>query len=1104
MVQNGIVGSINQQHSGTGDNVQQKVIVHIQSLVPANLGGAIAMVFSSIRTKDIAAAKLQLGMLRLTSHGNAEVSALLEVVGIYGELIEPEQSQTAFNTVSRIAASTQDEIVKDLCIAALLKLTRKTEHEEAALAYYHDTPAPGPYSREAFYKHFASEEVLTAASKQLALTEGELTGIVDGAIRLQAIDIAAPAAVRLSELYPSYNARVLLLITKAFRLNPAVKQCQYWLADPALKASVDELVEEVSVLLELSGGCDVRLYDMACPILNYFQVALPKRLLEVCARYVEHMEKGWPDVAARVRSTQGDNSGLSEQMRSLTVAQDSREARKAWCQARLESESVELLDAVFFTRLAREAELERWLALTKPINGGEEIDTSIIRLLARAQLIVCSKDFSERYKLGLEVDEFILKFGSQFDELSVCIVVELADVLFDADLPHKALALTSQMLPEGQLWPSPFVLLHLKCLLETEQYQSFDELLARIPEADQSLSLLNYRSMKEEALGNPEGALVLVDQMVKEAPRRLFTWLRGFELRERYRELEEQRRFHNLLSDDLLESFSHEAVLALRYITTAGNFKRAEPRLVRWFMEDPSARAVMLVNFHFGHALNRQAEFEVSSILPGYLEGVEFEQNGQPQTRLIIEEGVATGQYVLTRDSQLASLLVSLEVGQSAQINMVNYTLKGRLPPYVACIRLAAQLRHLQNDGSDVFALFEVPDDPAQLVQFLEARLNSNRPAIQSNQVETIPLFIQGHALQSDDAIKAALQAWSDSRIPKTLFLDEGVSQPSEVVLDAYSATYLAMTNLVDRLLDAGLTFVLPAETKELVQRWVANVTRSDFLMMGINDAGQLVRTTAADVQAREGHTVRGLQRILDQAVVLHPVMHDTSLELYSIKDGIDITVYLAMQLSSANDVPWLCMDTAFAALHHSNGSKIANVNHVIVSAIEAPEFDFERDRHGLALYAIGALPRPLMHVELLGLAQNPNPLSSFILYKIFQNHGQQIFVEPERYGLLLNIMITHIVSTFYRADDEFVLSPDYTPWNRYDEHVFNYGMRLFIANRSEHSADFWTALALKICIRVIGLDMKLARHALDLFSLFANGHFMDIDAIADYAKSID
>ncbi|MDD2023239.1 PIN domain-containing protein [Pseudomonas putida] len=1101
MLQRGDVSTINQSHSGSGDNVQHKHLYQIQALAPANLSKAIALVIGSIREKKTTDAKIRLETLRATVDTNSDSGALLDVIAIYGDLLEPGQSHDAFNAVLRIAASTTDETVRDLCIAGLLKFSGKVGHEEAAQAEYRKLSQPGPYSTEAFYRYFATQETLLAVSKQLILSDGELTGLVEGALRLRALDIAAPAAARLDEMSQTYNSRVLLTLTRAMQLNPAVKKRQYWLSDPQLKLDVDQLVEDVSTLIEQSEGTDARLYDMAGPMLHYFQVVWPARLVDVCAKYPDLLAVTWPDLAARVRSITGDKSALSERMLAFSLAQGSNAARSAWCQARLEAE-IDLQDALRLIQLSTPGELRQWIALDNAISDATEIDKGIVSLMAHAKLVRHSEEIYERYQLGILADEFITRFEAQFAELTLFIVVELAQALFNAELPHKGLAITSRLLPEGDLWPSPFVLLHLRCLLETEQFQSFDQLVARIPD-NTHVALLRYRSMKEEVLGHPELALAYSDQMIEEAPELLTSWLQGCSLRERYKAVDEQRRFHDLIPDHLLEDFSHNTLLAMRYLVSGGNFQRAEPRLVRWFMENPSARATELVNFHFGFAIRQQATFIDTQKLPGYLGGVSFEQEGVKQLRMVVEEGVATGQHVLTQHSRLARLLASMEVGQSQQLGIVTYKLLERLPPYVVCLRLAAQLRHLQNDGSDEFAVLTIPNDPEQFGPTLQRKLRFNRSGEKPKPIEDMPLYLQGHAMQGHDPIKAAIDAWTDSAVPKSWLVGEGEERPDEVVLDAYSMVYLALNGVVDRLVDLGITLILPAETKELLERWLKQTPHQAYSPIGFDDSGQLVPNTAWDIEARAEYMLRGLQRILAVAAVRHPVVHDTEIEFYAIRDVIDQTVYLAMKLSSANDAPWLCMDLDFARVHQRHGFKVANVHHIMTQATDTANFNFEDKRHGLLLCALGAVPRPLMKIDLDGLARNPNPLSSFILSKVFQTYGDAIFADGNQQNILLQAIIKHVVCTYYR-DNRSALWPAFTPVCRYETHAFNHGLRVFISCNREKTAEYWVALALKVCVWVARVDSQLVSYVVELFVGFVVGHFLDERAVMEHYQMFE
>lgn len=80
--------TIQQSHSGSGDNVRDKIFIQIRALAPSDLLRPIEMVFESIRKNDRATAKIQMMVLKATAQRAPEVAALVEVISIYGDLVE--------------------------------------------------------------------------------------------------------------------------------------------------------------------------------------------------------------------------------------------------------------------------------------------------------------------------------------------------------------------------------------------------------------------------------------------------------------------------------------------------------------------------------------------------------------------------------------------------------------------------------------------------------------------------------------------------------------------------------------------------------------------------------------------------------------------------------------------------------------------------------------------------------------------------------------------------------------------------------------------------------------------------------------------------------
>lgn len=1094
------LSTIEQYHSGSGDNVRDKIYNEIKSLAPSDLLAPMGMVFESIRRKDSVIAKIQIRLLKATAQRDPEAAALIEIISIYGGLIEAGGDVSAWGVVSEIASSTKNEIIKDVCLAALLRLSYRTERENAAKEYYLAESASGIYSKEVFLCFYADEAQLEAEIQRFIISEGELVGIVEGAFRVELPSLAIQAANRLQKTFPSYNASVLCVMANAFNLNKDISQHHLWLHLPEVKQKLDDLVEQVVELLELSEGKDIRLYGIACPVYEYYQGLAPNTLFEALKKYLQYLEPTYPATAARFKAVEGEEIELSQFQRDLRYVSASPEKQATWCKQFLSASNHTLEYVMLFILHASSDEISDWLSKKIPIDDASEMEVAFVRLLGCSFKVAGQDDNRlQSHQLAEQVDLFLKNWKDEIVSIAPERIFDLAEKLLIARLPHKALSFTSIVIPDQALWPSPFILTHLRCLLEAEQYNTFNEVIAGVSGLETSLTLINLQSLKAERMGEIEFAIELSDQMILKAPENLHCWYRGCFLRYRYRTKTEQREFQQQIPGSLLQHYSSEAAAILYFIAWTGDFKRAEPHWVEWFIDNPRACAVELVNFHFGliGTGTKRVEFDVSPTLEQCSAAFQYEQDGNTMIRLIIDDHQNLNECTLKASSHLAGLLQSLSVGESGSLSMVNYKLTELLPPYVACLRVALKLRHTHNDGSDCFAMLSMPSDPEQLVPFLEEKLGQDaNDRKQLADIDNIPLYIRGHALHPDSAFKGGLSCWTDTATSKSLLFSQGDAYPSFVVLDAYSIGYLAVTDLVKHLLDIGVSLVLPASTKEALKLWVEEVSSESFMRLGVTEGGKLYRTTASDVQARDGHTLRALRLIVDSASVIYPVLHDTPLEVYSVKDGIDSTVYDAMQLSLANNIPWFCMDGEFASLHHSNQYATVNVQAVVARAMANSPFDFEHKRHGLFLYAFGAIPLPLTLNEIYLLAMNPNTLAGFILFKIIRNHGKQIFVDSDRSFFLLDVIFEHLYSRFYFGRSHNAVRPSYTLNTAYTAHVFNHGMRLFLATKEAGTAELRIAVAIKYMMAKYSLHQRFIDFMLGCFIEFAEGNFMDVATI--------
>lgn len=1101
------MSTIEQSHTGVGDNVAgDKIMVQIKSLAPADLIPPMDLVLESLRKKDNATAKTQMDMLKAMAQRDPEAAALVEVISIYSGLVEAQDHDDAWKTVAKIISTASNHVVKDMCLAALLKLSSGTDREQAARDLFEGKSPPGPYSQETYLRLCADKEYLEAAGKG-SPTEAELTGTVEGAARLQLTDLMMRMAKHLDMWFPSYNSRVLLAIATGMEFNPDLARCHFWLNRPEVKEGLDNLADRTAQLFEQSEGTDIRVQELACSIFNAYQGYAPLSLFKTLKKHLPNLDPTRSASIAMCKAALGDETALNESQKELKAASENPQKRTAWCKKFLVANSHPISDIMPFLRLATPPELEEWVGREHILNDASEMEEAYVRLLVHA--LKHDKDNHsplQKQELAQHADRFISRWGNDITNLMPEVVFELAEKLSASKLPHKAIEFTSRLIPDDTLWPSQFVVAYLRFLLEAEQYETFEKVIDKIKGAEKSVMILNLSAMKAERMGDIASALKFSDLMVEYAPDMAYAWYQGCHLRARHQSLAEQQLFHQRIPDAVLQSPIPEVMAILGFLTRAGNFKRVEPLWVDWFIQSPRERAVDLVNFHFGTGLMTDLDLDVSATLEQCAVAIEYEQEGNIQTRLILEDNQSSGEYTLRSSSHLGKLLQDLPKGESANLGMATYRVIDRLPPYVGCLRLALRLRHTHNDGSDCFVMMQMPSDPAELVPYLEKKLGQNSDAERRKQLEEVdalPLYIRGHALYPNDAFKSALNCWPDVRIPKSPLWNQGEASPNAIVLDAYGIGYLATTNLVRAVLDAGISFILPAATKEKLTQFINEISDEKFMLLGVADSGRLVRTTASDIRENSAHIVEMLRLVLDNASVAYPMAHDANLEVFSIKEGIDATVYDAIQLSMANNIPWFCMDGAFSALHHANKSPTANVAAIVLRAVSKEEFDFESLRHGFLLYSVGALPLAFTAQNLHSLAQTPNPLASFILFQLIKNHGRQIFSDEGESELLLHLIFVHLSSRYTFGGDLRTLWPRYTPWQIFTDHVFNHGLSLYLSFGKGYT-ELRLAKAMKYMLFRTGTHHALWEHICRKFLSFAEGHFMSLKIIAEYFQSFE
>lgn len=1092
------MNTIDQQHSGTGDNVLgDKYVTQIKALAPEDLQTPIELVFESIRQRDTGKAQAQLDMLRLLTVKNDESAALVEAIGIYTDLAGKQDTDAAWATLVKTFSTTTNTAIKDVCQAALLKLGYGSERSDAAVELYQKDETPNQYATEAWLRYYANEEELQVYQSGIHL-EGISTAAVGGAFRLELADLALALAKQLKIHFPSLNQRILFALAAGFALNPELEKQHFWLSKPDVKQQLDALSSMIIPLLDEAGD-DLRVQQLACSVVGVYQYP-PKDLHDALSKNSHLLNGQHSKQVAWCKLQFGDTSHLLPEDKELHAARTNPQQQREWCKQFLASNRRDLKEAGVFLDLAQAEELAEWLAQEKLIADATDLEQAYIQLAGK---VFCQSKLENANEvnpneLEQSVNEFVKNWTAKLGDLIPTGLFELAERLCTIGLPQSGLKLIAPLIPEHVLWPSPGVLTYLRCLLESDQHKSFAQAIERISEGEQCLELLNLQAIHAERTGDINRAIQLASSMTKLTPEDPYPWSLLCQLKYQHRDFAEQQVLHAGIPDCILQSPTFEVQRMLFFIAIAGDIRRADERWIDWMSKEPDRYALELVDFQLGLLTKQQEAYEPDFAVGLCCGAVQYQHEGEVITKLIMDDTHQGSRITLKASSDLAKLLLSLEPDESANLGMSRITLVERLPPIIACFRIAMAIRQERNDGSDAFYLFNVPDEPEQLVPYLQERLAlSPTPNEDFMSNRQLPLCMRGHAISPLDPVNAAIASWTDRRIAKPALLSRGEKSPKQLVLDAYGIAYLAVTGYVQDLLQTDIKLILPPATKDILTVFYAALSDENYLSIGLTGSGDFYRVTSSDVHMHNAHLLEGLRLILDRAVVVQPVTSDTELELLTLKKWLDVTVYDAMTLSAANRIPWLCMDDGLIAeLHQANSHLLANPQALLHRIVTSKPFDFEQRRHALLLYADAKLPIPLSMFDLYNLAASETTLAGFILFKIIQNHGQNIFAPHERHNMLLSIVHCYLTNIF--RNGHRVFRANYSPIQTYTSHVFNHGVDLYISLVSGETAEQRLVMAAQHMLKQCAGDKLLFRNTFARFEKFSRGRFMDFSKVCE------
>lgn len=1093
-----------QSHSGSGDNVGTKYYQVFQTLTPQHLAKQVGMVFSSIREKDNAKAEIQIDIIQNSENLDDRARSILKILSIHLGLTNSSAAIEAYPSLLKFMATAASDIEIDICLAALLRLDLKNGKMADAIERYHSAGTTGEYSREVFYELIADSKTLQDEydGKKLVMTEGEFNGIIRGAFRTEHSQLLALATDRLSETFPSYNSMVFSLIRDALNLNPELIESQSYYITRSAKEKIDSILCRTEELISESRGADARLFDIAVSLLQYIGWQ-HQEIMETCWTFVAELEKKHPEYASQLHITFDNNfTKATEILKKIGEARSDEHRRQEIARSIINNKMIDATSIPLLFEILNPSEMRQWIKE----EGRFDIDNEPERLFAEALLysytVTNNEDRLAIEELRSRSSKLIELYASDLKKINQHLLLRFCENLDKLNLASICCAILKSLLPERDLWLWPGLIIYLKSLLASHQSLTLESVLSHLDPREWNPSVWQIKAMAQEQSGDISGALLSAEQMIKGSAVNLATtnYYAHLAKKNGATDVDISKIFESI-PDRAFATFSPEALRAVILIANFQDFGRAEKILLDWFTQNPTNTATAITKFHF--SLIERENLRTSTNLQNYVGGYKYSKEGEEFTKLAIKNKQNDNNFTIDADSPLAKLLSSMNAGDSATHNMQDLVLLEKLDPYTTIFRLALQIRNLNNDGSDVFSMMQVPEDPTMFIPLLKRKFSENRAQQEERHstIETsaLPIFFKGYYLNNGNPIKAALDQLTNNASTKSNLPNLGITSPAMAIIDPYTACYLGLTGLAYNIPNHSTSFKITLETRAAITGWLSQVTDPLYMTIGTNSNGDLIRTTKDDIALRFKQLLDGLQLILDNTETAHPKTYDLPQELIQLEELFDGATFSTIRTSVANDIPWLCIDETLAQSHSSLNHKLMQTYSTCTDL--GANLTYGEKSQGLLLHALNAIPYALTYKDLFMLAAEENPDADFTLATILKINKGILSSNHNSAEAVVNYLKILIFKGYKQKKLEATNKYSDHAKSRYFEKAFNACLEIIITTNPEKYAEFKLAKFFHDFVVETENLQYTHRFVAMLITQFSKGHFLSVENINEHLQ---
>lgn len=1067
------------QKTDIGHNITAEVgaSVSIGDLVITSLSSSDLVTFSkqllrSITCRDWNTAETYLTSVKSIGSLDDECSTLLALLEYKLNLCQGNATlinQELFLDLLRSPRS--GSVIKDIVESIYIQHLSLSSEEDASLRY-RNSLHKGSYSEEVFYERLANKEELAQRLERGTsdLYEHELCSLVRCATRNEKYLLAVEIAENLNNSYSNVNSEVLLSHASAYRLHKEVDGRHYWLINSALMKKLEGRINDCLDLVKRSS--DNRVIQIAAILLATIRFQ-HSDLIDFCLENIEETEK----VVPKARNFLIANV---EHMKSC------RSAKSILREGELvlnEKEYVQV-SSEFFEGMITSREVKRWLEKGGGVSASDQQAECLMFVILNS--IACDpEDIRQKLKLSELLDVHIKSSLGSIHEFNIQAIRHLCSRLMQIGLPLYVIQLLEPLL-STKPWSSPVLDVYAEALLESDQLEKLDELIARMEGVDESFRLLAVKIERVLQTNNFKDAIELTERALEKHPESCYYWamlLRNLDLADSTTSEIEATVLR--VPKKILANFTEDGLRLLHFIAKS-ELSLAESFILEWFIDDPVGMAIHVTNFHFNYIHHDQVADDKNYSSERCSLAVVYRLGKRQYTKLLVDN-CGSSEYLLDSNCTLGEMFIDAEIGDEIESGINRYTIIDKLHPIIAAFRISLDIREYINTGNDCFRQFSVESgNVEEMLEQIESISNGERLTEAEFDGKTIPLLMRLAHTHRSDLVRGALTYLCDKESNRHFRLfSDGETIEHSVVLDVLSLVYLSLSGFCYGLIKTGLKMYVTKETMDIVSEWIRQTGRADFLSVAKVE-GSFIRTTAEDVAKND--TFKNLDVLLNNCELITPASIDMPETLAKLRDMFDVSHYSSLKASISHSIPFLCLDSMVCTFYRGLEVKLANAYQFMVDVNLATSSD---DSRHIECHVHCGLVVPLMHKDVVEQCRQKESGQYWAaeIIKLYPNSYPSSEIALQ---VLSECCLKSIGSAYLGSKDKC----HFSEW-RYTEHVVNACCSSAIVCLEGKSSEQRLAMLISRVFDALSPMDTVAQFALVFFKWFVRGHFLDSKQVA-------